>query len=91
MIRKNAAAVHKNRRNYTQQKNVSEKVVAAAAGETEQKKMHRMSEIIASLGIMGTELRAPVTLLEHHSTFTSGKFKGGPQLGPHHAERRQSL
>jgi len=41
---------------------------------------------IATLGIMRDKLRAPIESLN-----AIVEFQGAPQLGPHDAERRQSL
>ena len=43
------------------------------------KKIHRLSEKLASLGIMGDQLRAPLKPLIYHSVVI---FEGGSQLGP---------
>ena len=40
---------------------------------------------------MGAQLRTPLKPLNTIVPWCTGGFKGGPQLGPHDAERRQSL
>ena len=42
----------------------------------------------ASLGIMGSQLKAPFKPLEHHFRMVPKGFKGGPHLGPHSAMSR---
>ena len=47
---------------------------------------------MTSLGIIEGSPETPdPPPLVHHSTIELGGFKSGPYLGPHYAERRQSL
>ena len=52
---------------------------------------HRLSERLASLGIMGDKLRALLRPLPYDSAVMYGGIQGGLNGGPQNAERRNSL
>ena len=51
----------------------------------------QLSEILASLGITGVQLRAPLESPRATQQYIIEGFKGGPPLGSHYAERDVSL
>ena len=56
-----------------------------------EKTISTVRETIAPLGIMGDQLRTPLKPLNTIVLRWSEGLHGCPQLGPHDAERRQSL
>ena len=55
------------------------------------KNLHRLSERLASLGTMGTQLRAPLKALNTIVLRNFEEFQGGHRLDPDGVKKRQSL
>ena len=51
-------------------------------------KQQRSAERLASLSIMGAQLRTPLKPLKNHHSTIALRGLRGPALGPHYAERR---
>ena len=55
------------------------------------KTLHRLSERLACLGILGVQFRIPLKPFKTIVLWWTERFQGVPQLGSHDAERRKSL
>ena len=61
----------------------------ATATLSEWEQLHTLSERLASLGIMGEELRVPLKLFNTLVLWWFQRFQQGSQLIPHNTDRRQ--